>query len=79
MNTELIMWFAGVLLTLGMIKIVWTLFRNIFNKDRINNGIESVSEKIVNSGEKAVYKMKQKSAERKQKKVEENKAIALIR
>lgn len=79
MNWNLIGWFAGVLVTFGVLKFIWAFFRALTGKEARDRMIEGVSEKITGGAEEMSNFIKKKAAERKQRKEDENRPIITIR
>ena len=79
MNWELVKWFAGICLTLGGIRIVWTMFRSIFSKDSIHGVMDAAGNRIDEAGGRLTDTLKKKAEERKQKKERENRPIITYR
>jgi len=73
MNWSLVWWFFGVCATLTALKFVIVLFRSIFNKETMQNAIETAGNKISETSEKMTEKIKEKAAERRVRKEEEKK------
>lgn len=84
MNWELVKWVAGILLTAGAIKFVFTAFRSIFSKENFEDILDAVGEKCSEGAEATGNFVKKKMAEHKvkckiKKAEKQNKPIVYIR
>ena len=86
MNWGFIGWCASVIGTLIVVKIMWTIFRTLFSKTAIVNGINRVGEKAQEAGEdigdRLAYRIDQKRKQKRKKqqqKKEETKPVVVVR
>lgn len=78
MNWKLIMWFAGVMLTLGGLKFVWVFLKTLLSKETMEDCIDSLKDSVSGAASKLSDKIKMK-AERRREKKEQNKPVITIR
>lgn len=80
MNWELVKWVVGVLLTFAAIKFVWTAFRSLFNKETMEDVLDTMGDKISDASHTINKKLKKKAMERRVQKAEKkNKPVVIIR
>ncbi len=79
MNWDLVKWVAGVLLTLGGIKVAFVLIHRIFSKETINAVCGNINESCASAGEKFGKYLKDKVERKQTQKKESNKPTMIIR
>ena len=83
-NWDIIKWLGGLLATFGIIKIVWAVFRELFNKDNIADALQAVGEKCSDGAEWTAGKVRKKMVMAKQRREirkakKDNRPIVYIR
>ena len=73
MNISIVLWFAGIMATIYGLKFVIVLFRSLFNKEAMEDALESIGKKTTNASKV----IKSKIEERKQKKQEKETEMAM--
>ena len=79
MNWNFVMWIVGAVASVYLVKFLLELLKSLFGKDARRNLIDSMGDGIHNANERFTEHLKNKAAERKQKKEEDKKAIIYIR
>lgn len=79
MNWNFVMWFAGVCATVVALRFIVVLFGSLFSKESMKSAIGCIGNKINEANATVTEKIKEKAAERKQRKAEENRATVIIR
>ena len=73
MNWNLVLWFAGIMVTFVGLKFVWVLFRTLFSKESMEDVVDAIGDGIHNASEKVSKSIKKSAQKRRARKKAEKK------
>ena len=79
MNWGLVAWVAGVLLTIYAIKFVFMAIKTLLSKDTMETVMDAMGDSITCANKKFKRYLKQKSTQKKMRKLEEEKPMIIVR